>query len=150
MTKKDLSQLIQADIIAIPLKEQTLLNLKPSPNFLVFENQFGKVIAPFINIFTNQIEQTPCVQTVYKLVAREILEPNEIYPSRTFMERILLPSENLSIPVQLLTLFFTHKSIKENLQIVNLALSKFSFRGALEGFILEVDEDILDQILLEE
>ena len=150
MTKEDLLQLIQANIIAIPLKEQTLLNLKPSPNFLIFENQFGKVIAPFINIFTNQVEQTPCVQTVYKLVAREILEPNEIYPNRTFIERILLPSENLSIPVQLLALFFTHQSIKDNLQIVNLALSKFSFRGSLEGLILEVDENILDQILLEE
>lgn len=150
MTKEDLLQLTQAGIIAIPLKEQTLLNLKPSPNFLIFENQFGKVIAPFINIFTNQVEQTSCVQTVYKLVTREILEPNEIYPNRTFMERILLPSENLSIPVQLLALFFTHQSIKDNLQIVNLALSKFSFRGALEGFLLEVDEKVLNQILLEE
>lgn len=150
MNKEDLSQLIQANIIAIPLKEQTSLNLKPFPNFLIFENQFGKIIVPFVNIFTNQVEQTPCVQTVYKLVSREILEPNEIYPNRTFMERILLPSENLSIPVQLLALFFTHQSIKDNLQIVNLALSKFSFRGALEGFILEVDEDVLDQILLEE
>jgi len=147
MLQEDLSQLIQAGIIAIPLKEQLLLGLKPFPNFLIFENQFGKVVAPFLNLFTNELEQTACVQTVYKLVSREILEPNEIYPNKTFMERILLPSENLSIPVQLLALFFTHQSIKDNLQIVNLALSKFSFRGSLQGLILEVDENILDQIL---
>lgn len=147
MIREDLSQLTQAGIIAIPLKEQLSLGLKPFPNFLIFENQFGKNISPFVNLFTNEIEQTPCVQTIYKLVQREILEPNEIYPNRTFMERVLLPNENLSIPVQLLAVFFTHQSIKDNLQIVNLALSKFSFRGALEGLILEVDEDVLDQIL---
>lgn len=147
MIIEDLKYLTQAGIIAIPLKEQLSLGLKPFPNFLIFENQFGKVITPFINLFTNELEQTPCVQTVYKLVSREILEPNEIYPNKTFMERVLLPSENLSISVQLLALFFTHQSIKDNLQIVNLALSKFSFRGALEGLVLEVDENILDQIL---
>ena len=147
MKKEDLIKLTQSGIIAIPLKEQLELGLKPFPNFLIFENQFGKIDAPFINLVTDEIEQTSCVQTIYKLVHREILEPNEIYSDRIFMERVLLPIENLAIPVQLLALFFTYQSIKDNLQIVNLALSKFSFRGSLEGLILEVDEDVLDQIL---
>ena len=50
MSNEDLSQLTQAGIIAIPLKEQLSLGLKPFPNFLIFENQFGKIIAPFIKI----------------------------------------------------------------------------------------------------
>ena len=149
MTQEDKLQLTQAGIIAIPIKENISLNLKPFPNFLVFENQFGKTISPFQDFITGDISPTACVQTVYKIVSREILEPNEAHNDRMFMERVLLPSENLSIPVQLLALFFTHQSIKDNLQIVNLALSKFSFRGALEGLVLEVDEDVLDQILLE-
>lgn len=150
MTTEDKKLFQNAGIIAIPLESNPELGLKPSPNFLVFENQFGKVIAPFADFATGEIQQTACVQTVYKIVSREILEPNDIHAERTFIERVLLPSENLVIPVQLLGLFFTYESIKANIQIVNLALSKFTFRGDLGGLVLKVDEVVLDEFLISE
>lgn len=147
MTTEDKKLFQNAGIIAIPIEIDDELGLKPSPNFLVFDNQFGKVVAPFADFATGEIKNTACVQTTYKIVKREILEPNEIHTDRTFIERALLPLENLAIPVQLLSLFFTYESIKANIQMVNLALSKFTFRGDLQGLVLKVDEDVLDEFL---
>ena len=150
MTTQDKQQFQSAGIIAIPIESNPELGLKPAPNFLVFDNQWGKMQAPFADLTTGEITQMPCVQTTYKIVSREILEPNEFHTERIFIERVLLPLENLPIPVQLLGLFFTYESIKANISIVNLALSKFTFRGALEGLVLKVDEEVLDDFLLKE
>lgn len=145
MTKEDKIQLSQAGIIAIPLEKTEGLN--PSPNFLIFESQFGKTIAPFQNLQTGEIEETECVQTVYKIVNREFLEPNEIYSKREMIERSLLPAENLHVPIDLLPLFFSYERIKTNVEIVNLALSKFTFRGSLKDLSLKVDETILNDLI---
>jgi hypothetical protein len=63
------------------------------------------------------------------------------------IERSLLPAENLPIPVDLLPLFFTYERIKANIDLVNLALSKFTFRGSLSTLVLEVDEVILNEFI---
>jgi hypothetical protein len=89
------------------------------------------------------------MQTAYKVVFREILEETEIKPEE-FIERVLLPSENLAIPVEMIPVIFTHQNIKQNIQLVNLALSRFSFRGVLSNLVLEVDENVLDEIIAEE
>lgn len=150
MKQEDKQLLQNAGIIAIPIEINPELGLKPAPNFLVFDNQFGKTMSPFADFMTGEVKQTACVQTVYKIVSRQILESTDIFPERVFMERVLLPAENLPIPVKLLSLFFSYEDIKENIQIVNLALSKFTFRGDLDGLVLKVDEDVLDALLVTE
>jgi len=145
MINTDILQLTQAGIIAIPIEQNG--DLKPSPNFLIFDNQFGKLKAPFKNLQTGEIEQTDCVMTTYKIVNREILEPTVVHPNREMIERSLLPLENLAVPVDLLTLFFSHQRIKDNINIVNLALSKFTFRGSLLELVLKVDETVLDSFI---
>jgi hypothetical protein len=147
MTNEDKVQLQQAGIIAIPIEQAE--DLKPSPNFLLFQNQFGKLKSPFKNLQTGVVEDTDCIQTVYSIVNREILEPNEFHPSKEMIERSLLPAENLPIPVDLLPLFFTYERIKSNIELVNLALSKFTFRGSLSTLVLKVDEVVLDEMLAE-
>lgn len=141
------NRLTQAGIIAIPLKPQPASGLKPMPTHIVFESQFGRIKTPQINIQTGELEDTDCVQTVYKIVSREILLPNEVYADETFMERVLLPSENLAVPVNMLPLFFSYERVKANVAIINTVFSFFSFRGYLEGYVLEVDEDVVDLIL---
>jgi hypothetical protein len=145
MIAQDVLQLTQAGIIAIPIEQNE--DLKPSPNFLIFDNQFGKTKAPFTNLQTGEIEEADCVMTTYKIVNREILEPTVAHPNREMIERSLLPLENLAVPVDLLTLFFSHQRIKDNVNIVNLALSKFSFRGSLSELVLKVDETVLDSFI---
>ena len=145
MIAQDIFKLTQAGIIAIPIEQNG--DLKPSPNFLIFDNQFGKLKSPFKNLQTGEIEQTDCVMTTYKIVNREFLEPTIAHPNREMIERSLLPLENLAVPVDLLTLFFSHQRIKDNINIVNLALSKFSFRGSLLELVLKVDETVLDSFI---
>ena len=145
MNIEDKSQLTQAGIIAIPIENKEGLN--SSSNFLIFSAQFGKVKAPFQSFTTGEIEETDCVMTAYKVVNREFLEPNEFHPNREMIERSLLPEENLAIPVDLLPLFFSYERIKANIQIVNLALSKFTFRGSLSALTLKVDETILEELI---
>lgn len=145
MIAQDILQLTQAGIIAIPIEKNE--DLKPSPNFLVFDNQFGKIKSPFANLQTGEIEEMECVITTYKIVNREILEPNEFHSNREMIERSLLPLENLSVPVDLLPLFFSHQRIKDNINLVNLALSKFTFRGSLSELLLKVDETELDNFI---
>jgi hypothetical protein len=147
MTNEDKVQLQQAGIIAIPIEQAE--DLKPSPNFLLFQNQFGKLKSSFQDLQTGEIKDTDCIQTVYSIVNREILEPNEFHPNREIIERSLLPAENLPIPVDLLPLFFTYERIKSNIELVNLALSKFTFRGSLSTLVLKVDEVVLDEMLAE-
>lgn len=136
------SRLYQAGLIAIPLKTERAM-----PNYLVIEQQYGCSQAEQLNIQTGEKEIMDCVSANYKLVLREILAPNEKYPNEDFREAILFPIERIDLPIDLLPMFVTHQRIKNNIQIVNLVLSNFSFRGTLENFILEVDETVLDNIL---
>lgn len=138
--------LTQAGVIAIPLKSKEESNLNPHPNYIVFDNVFGKIKAESPNIQNGNIEVVDCMQTVYKIVYREVLEETVNKPEE-FIERTILPQENLAIPAMMVPIIFTHQSIKENLAIVNLALSRFSFRGVLSNLVLEVDEQALDEII---
>lgn len=137
----------QAGIIAIPLKINSQLN--PSPNFLVIDYQSGKSISLSPNLETGILELNDCVSSSFRLVQREILE-KEAFKQEELIERVLLPSQSLDIPVDLLTVLFNHSRIKQNIQIVNLALSRFSFRGVLSNLVLEVDEAVLDEIIAQE
>ena len=141
-------RLYQAGIIAIPLLPISDTT-KPNPNFLVFENQFGKLMDYSPNIQTGDYEITECVNSVYKLVYREILPANNLFQEE-FSEKLFISPENLSLPVSLLPYVFSYQSLKYNIQIVNRALSHFVFRGSLQGLILEVDEDMLDEIITNE
>ena len=141
-------RLYQAGIIAIPLKKIGDIT-KPNPNFFVIENQFGisKNLSP--NLQTGEYQLDDCITSLYKLVYREILPENSLFQEE-FSEKIFISPENLALPVDLLPLVCTHQRIKDNLETVNLALSHFQFRGSLEGLLLEIDEDTLDEILANE
>lgn len=118
------------------------------PNFMVVEFWGGKVIQNY-NPITEELFHTNSINIRYKIVQREMLEATDT-KEEEFIERTLLPSEVVQIPVEMLPVIFTHQSIKENLAIVNLALSRFSFRGVLSNLVLEVDEDVLDEIIAQE
>lgn len=135
-------------IINIPLKQMGDIT-KPNPNFLIIENQFGKLIDYSPNIQTGVYELTECVNSIYKIVFKEILPANTYFPEEV-SEKIFINTENLSLPVSLLPYIFSYQSLKDNIQIVNMALSHFVFRGSLQGLILEVDEDMLDEIIANE
>lgn len=139
------SRLYQAGIVAIPLKKIGDTT-KPNPNFFVIESQSGflKYMSP--NLQTGEYELTDCINVVYKLVFREILPANSFFQEE-FSEKTFISPENLALPVDLFTLICTYQRVKNNLQIVNLALSNFQFRGSLQGLLLEVDEDVLDEII---
>lgn len=141
-------RLIHAGIVAIPLKYKESSNLGIlHPNYIVFDSQFGKSKSLSPNLQTGVLKEVDAVNTVYKIVYREVLEATENKPEE-FIERILIPSESLDIPVSMLPIIFTYQSIKDNLSIVNLALSRFQFRGVLSNLKLEVDENKLDEILI--
>lgn len=143
-------KLYTAGIIAIPLVKKENSNLGDlQPNYFVIESQFGKLKADCQNIQTGELENVFCIQINYKIVYREILLSNP-FASEEFIERVLMPIETLSIPVELLPVIFTHDSIKANIGIVNLCLSRFSFRGVLSELSLEVDENVLDEIIYQQ
>lgn len=142
-------RLYNSGIIAIPLKRKTEDLGIMHPNFLVFDSQDSKSNTLAVNIVNGLEEEQDCVRTQFRLVLREILPQLATKPVE-LIERIVLPSEVLFMPVQMLPVIFTHQSIKENLAIVNLALSRFSFRGVLTNLLLEVDEDVLDEIIAQE
>ena len=129
--------------LSIPIKKAAGI----WPNFFILEQQYGCHRAKQVNIQTGDLEVTDCVKVNYKLVLREILEPDETYVTEGERESILFPTETMPLPIDLLPLLATYQRIKANTQIVNLALSRFSFRGALSSLVLEVDEDVLDEIL---
>jgi hypothetical protein len=52
--------------------------------------------------------------------------------------------------VDLLPAMLTHQRIKDNLPIINLALSKLKFSDSLEYFTCEVNETVLDEIIAQE
>lgn len=137
--------LYSSEIIAIPIlrKFEGIC-----PNFMVIEFWGGKVLQNY-NPITEDVAPTNCINIRYKIVQREMLEATDT-KEEEFIERTLLPSEVVQIPVEMLPTIFTHQSIKENLAIVNLALSRFSFRGVLSNLVLEVDEEVLDEIIAQE
>ncbi len=143
-------QLITAGVIAIPLKQQIQFG-SLQPNYIVFEEQFGIEKKNSINLFTNEYELKiqECVNLKYKIVQREILEPTDIMQEE-YIERIYIPTERIYLPVSALNIVVSHQQIKDNLDLVNRALSNFSFRGSLNLFKLEVDEEVLDQIIMQE
>lgn len=136
------SRLIQADVIAIPIVQGS----NPlHPNFFVIGSQFGKTRVPQMN-FEGNIVETDCVRATYHLAQREILQANATRQEE-YIERVVCPTEMLNIPVDVLPLLFSHERIAANIVPLNFLLSAFSFRGALEGFQLIIDENRLNQIL---
>lgn len=137
--------LYQAGIVAIPLlpKPESQLGLM-MPNFAVFEQQFGKTKDLRPNLLTGIDESTDCVFVYWKLVRRVFFE------NGAFDEKELIKLESLTVPVDLLPAMLTHQRIKENLPIINLALSKLKFSDSLEYFTCEVNETVLDEIIAQE
>ncbi|MDI9872229.1 hypothetical protein [Flectobacillus roseus] len=139
------NRLYEAGIIAIPVRSMEGFF---SPNYLVFDSIGGKTIAQSPNLETGEMQIYECLNMRYRLVYREILQASN-GKAEEFEERILLSTQTLDTPVDLVPLFFTHKRIEQNLLVINKALSLFEFRGILEGLTLSVDEVILSEILNE-
>ncbi|MDI9872185.1 hypothetical protein [Flectobacillus roseus] len=137
------NRLYEAGIIAIPVRPMEGFF---SPNYLVFDSIGGKTIAQSPNLETGEMEVAECLNMRYRLIYREILQASN-GKAEEFEERILLSTQTLDTPVDLVPLFFTHKRLNENLLVINKALSLFQFRGILQGFSLSVDEIILAEII---
>ncbi len=134
------SRLLNAGIIAIPLKENTESKLFPQPNFLIINSLYGKTYAEIPDLGS-----VLCANTEYKIVYREIL-PNELGREEEVTERVL-EHENQPVPTFIVSALYEYKTISENLETINMLLSKFQFRGSLKGFVLEVDKDVLSKLV---
>ena len=122
-------------------------NDRQSVDFFVIEQQYSCKEDEQISFVTGEKEVMDCATANYRLVLREILLPNDKYPTETTRESVLFPTEAISIPIDLIPMVVTHSRVKANLPTVNAVLANFSFRGSLEGFVLEVDEEKLDSII---
>lgn len=138
----------QAGIIAIPIKNQPTSVLMPQPNFIVINSIGGRVQKPFFNPLTQQIEIMWCVQASYKIVFRELLPANAVAQEEV-VERVLL-LDLVFIPYSYLPIIQSHQHIAANHEIFDILLSAFQFRGALEGFLLQVDMDALQEIITQQ
>ncbi len=137
-------RLLSDCIIAIPLKQ--IEGFSPlQPNFFVLQSQSQIVDAQIPSIDGN-FEIKKCVIARYKLVKREIL-PEQNERVEEYIERKIQDIESIHIPLDALLAISTHQAIKDNLPLVNGLFSHFWFRGSLAGYILEVDENVLDSIL---
>lgn len=134
------NKLYEAGFIAIPLKQQEGIPL--SPNFMIVENIFNKVKAeiPTIGI-------TDCMNSMYKIVYREILPATET-KQEDFRE-VLLEQANQAIPIDLIPAFGSYERLLASKEQVDGMLSLFSFRGVLEGFVPIIDEEVVNNILEE-
>lgn len=133
------SRLKSAGIIAIPLKVNDS-KLNPQPNWLVIDNLFGKLDAeiPDLGIL-------PCINSVYRIVYREILPP--VLKREEILSEIVYEQANQAVPISISSALYSYKTILENLETINMLLSKFQFRGILEGFVLKVDETVLNELI---
>lgn len=134
------NRLYRAGIIAIPL----LSNIY-NANFLVIDRLLGKTLTRLPN--SNNISDA--VMISYRIVNREILQ-STMGKQEELIERELIPSEVLPIPIDILPKIFSFERIKNNIEDVNYLLSLFSFRGILEGLILQVDLENVNLILSSE
>lgn len=137
-------RLLSDCIIAIPLKQ--IEGFSPlQPNFFVLQSQSG-IVDSSIPSQDGSFELKKCVIAKYKLVKREIL-PEVDNRHEEYIERKIQDIESIHIPLDALLAISTHQAIKDNIELVNGLFSHFWFRGSLAGYILEVDENILDEIL---
>lgn len=143
--------LYQIGKIAIPLQSQPQSGLKPMPNFIVFNffDAQSYMKGETIDLQTGTPIVTEGLQSSYEIVCTEVLPETET-KDEEIRKTVLLPSEPLFVPIDLMPCIMSHQRIKANLQVVNLALSQFSFRGNLSDFTLEVDETALDEIISNE
>ena len=134
------SRLTSAGIIAIPLETNVGNTLNPQPNWLVIDNLFNKLDAeiPDLGIL-------PCVNSIYRIVYREILPPVLNRPE--ILSEIVYEQDNQAVPISISSALYSYQTIFDNLDTINKMLSKFQFRGILEKFTLKVDEKVLAELL---
>lgn len=134
------SRLYSAGIIAIPLEKNVDNTLNPQPDWLVITNMFGKTEEeiPDLGIL-------PCVISEYKIVYREILP--SVLNRPEILSEIVYEHENQAVPISISSALYYHQTIFDNLSTINMMLSKFQFRGILEGFVLKVDETVLNELI---
>ena len=107
---------------------------------MVIENLFNKLDAeiPDLGIL-------PCINSVYRITYREILPP--VLKREEILSEIVYEQANQAVPISISSALYSYKTIFDNLAIINMMLSKFQFRGILEGFTLKVDETVLAELL---
>ena len=88
------SRLTSAGIIAIPLETNVGNTLNPQPNWLVIDNLFNKLDAeiPDLGIL-------PCVNSIYRIVYREILPPVLNRPE--ILSEIVYEQDNQAVPISI-------------------------------------------------
>lgn len=133
------NEINKGGIVAIPLKPREGFAL--SPNYFVIESMQGKVVLP-VNPVTMQEVQTDCTLITYRIVFREILEEDIELGKPQELEDVVLRNGSLQMPIEYVPMLFSLERVYQNLEAINYALSKFTFRGILSGFELEIETNL--------
>lgn len=141
-----MKELFEAGIIAIPLKYQEESPVQLQPNFFVVDSQFGIKTSLIPNLSTMIPEPTACSNMHYKLVYREILPAKYGKPVQ-FIERQLQQTELQDTPVIFFSFLNTLQNVIDNAATINAIFSLFQFRGVLDGLVMEVDVERIEEHL---
>jgi hypothetical protein len=138
------SRLYSAGYLAIPLKANENSTLNPQPNFIVIENISGRTKAEIPTL-----GDVVVANSQYKLVYREILEASEQLGRAETMREIIYENENQYVPIMIVPALSDYGYLSQALPQVNGMLSIFQFRGVLSGFVLEIDENKIAEIIVD-
>lgn len=130
-------RLYDAGKIAIPLAPDQNSTLNPQPNFLIIENIFDYIDAPFPD-GNGGIIMRECQNTFMKLVYREVLLESNGKPEE--IREVLMDNVgNIPIPEEYVAFVKNHERMVKKATELNQLLSLFSFRGILAGHTLAYD-----------
>ncbi len=136
-------RLYQASYFAIPLKANPQHPMTSQPNWLIIESMGGRLVTNL----PEPLGETVCQQSSYKIVRRQIL-PESIELGRPEeVTDFVYEYSNQAIPTWAVHPLSSHEALSENIATVNSLLAMFKFRGDLQGFVLEVDTNVLNNIL---
>lgn len=141
-----MNKLNYAGVLAIPLKANLNSPITAAqPNFMVVDGMHSpqKGTLP-------QLGQVMCINTVYKLVYREVLEENQELGRPEEVREVIWEYANQLVPMSVSEALSSYEVLSTKVQEVNYLLSLFQFRGVLSGFVLEIDTEKLDEYVAEE
>jgi len=135
-------RLFSAGHLAIPLQSNENSTLSPQPNFLVIDRMEGRTKAEL-----PVLGDTVCAFSRYKIVYREILPASVELSRAEEMREVIYEQANQPVPASIYEALSDHSALLAGVANVNFMLGLFSFRGALEGLQLVIDEVALQDII---
>lgn len=135
-------KLLRAGYLAIPLVHNSGLSLNPQPNLLLVESIGGSDMATL-----PVLGEVMCRESYYRFVYREILLANAELMRPEEIREVVYESGIQWVPIPIVPALNSYELLSQYKQEVNSMLSLFTFRGCLEGFSVQIDSNVLNQIL---